>query len=333
VRTFLPLPNPRALYAHFWFALAASRDRLQSLDAMIAYLSVQVAHRPELIEGSVLAINAISCLNTFLGMKHIDLSEIAYLFVIYLQPINPNIKCCPLFIIESESGIGNGRVQTKIDEILAEIQSLIPRRFIASDGDSSYYERRRSFLDFWEPIYQRFGLNRTLEHLRRYPDVMLLSNLFHVGTNSRTWFLKHEFTFVYGGASSLIIQDRVRAILDLAPPLTDLSQVWTRHNTYPLVLTRIEKIPQLIDQNAFPEAVALLPLPLCFNAMRLETITRETRIDFLRIAFFLVWKPHELRIQGVDTNPDKPLGRWKRTIFTSEGVVRFLNTVLLFLFP
>jgi hypothetical protein len=43
VRTFLPLPNPRAVYAHFWFALAASRDRLQSLDAMIAYLSVQVA--------------------------------------------------------------------------------------------------------------------------------------------------------------------------------------------------------------------------------------------------------------------------------------------------
>jgi hypothetical protein len=37
--------------------------------------------------------------------------------------------------------------------------------------------------------------------------------------------------------------------------------------------------------------------------MRLETITRETGIDLLRIAFFLVWKLHELGIQGVDTNP------------------------------
>jgi hypothetical protein len=87
-------------------------------------------------------------------MKHVDLSEIVYLFVIYLQPINPNIKCCPLFVIESESGIGNERIQTKIDEILARIQSLIRRRFIASDGDSSYYKRHRSFMDFWEPIYQ-----------------------------------------------------------------------------------------------------------------------------------------------------------------------------------
>jgi hypothetical protein len=119
----------------------------------------------------------------------------------------------------------------------------------------------------------------------------------------------------------------------LAAPLTDLSQVGKMRDAYPLVLTRIENILQLIDQNVFPEAVALLLLSLCFNAMRLETITRETRIDLLRIAFFLVWKLDELRIQGVDTNSEKPRGGGKRTIFTSEWVVRFLNTVLLFPFP
>jgi hypothetical protein len=82
VRTFLPLPSPRAVYARFRSALAVSRARLKSLDAMITYLSVQIAHSPELIEGSVLAIYAISCSKAFLGMKHVDLSEIAYLFVI-----------------------------------------------------------------------------------------------------------------------------------------------------------------------------------------------------------------------------------------------------------
>jgi hypothetical protein len=102
VRTFLPLPSPRAVHTLFWSALAASRDCLQSLDALIACLSVQIAHSRELIEGPVRGIDAISCLNTFLGMKHVDLSETAYLFVIYLQPINPNIKCCSLFVIETE---------------------------------------------------------------------------------------------------------------------------------------------------------------------------------------------------------------------------------------
>jgi hypothetical protein len=187
-------------------------------------------------------------------------------------------------------------------------------------------------MDFWEPIYRRFGLNRTLEELRQYPDVVPLSNWLHLGKNFRNRFLKHELTFVYGGASSSINQDRVRTILALAASLTDLSQVGKMRDAYPLVPNRIENILQPIDQNAFPEAVALLPLSLCFNAMHLETITRETRIDLLRVAVFLVWKLHELRIQGVDTNPEKPRGGAKRTIFTSEWVAGFLNTVLL-LFP
>jgi hypothetical protein len=144
--------------------------------------------------------------------------------------------------------------------------------------------------------------------------------------------LNHELTFVYRGASNSVNQDSVLAILDLAAPLTYLSQVGKMRGSYPLVLTKIENIMQMIDQNVFPEAVALLPLSLCFKAMRLETITHETRIDSLRIAFFLVWKLHELRIQGVDTNLEKPRGGWKRTIFTSEWVIRFLNIVLLFLF-
>jgi hypothetical protein len=180
-------------------------------------------------------------------MKHVDLYEIAYLFVIPLRPINPNIKCCPLFVIESESGIGNGKIQVKIDDILPRIQSLTPRRFIASDGDSSYSERHRSFMDFWEPIFRRFGLNGRLEELRRYPDLIPLSDLLHLEKNFRTRFLKHDLTFVYGGASSSINQGNVRAIFDLVAPLTDLSDVRKTRNAYPLILTRIENILQLID--------------------------------------------------------------------------------------
>jgi hypothetical protein len=54
--------------------------------------------------------------------------------------------------------------------------------------------------------------------------------------------LKHKLTFVYGGASSSINQGRVRAILDLAAPLSDLSRIGKMGNAYPLVLTGIENI-------------------------------------------------------------------------------------------
>jgi hypothetical protein len=161
---------------------------------------------------------------------------------------------------------------------------------------------------------------------------MPLSDLLYLGKNFRTQFLKYELTFAYGGASSSISQERVRATLDLAAPLSDLSQIGKMRDAYPLVITRIENILELIDQNAFPKAVALLPLALCFHAMHLETVTRETRIDLLRTAFFLVWKLYELRIRGADKNPKETSKGGKRMIFTFEWVVRFLNTVLLFLF-
>jgi hypothetical protein len=78
-------------------------------------------------------------------------------------------------------------------------------------------------MDFWKPIYQGFGLDRTLAELKQYSHVMPLSNLPHLGKNFRTRFLKYELTFVYGGASRSISQKRVRAILDLAAPLSGLS--------------------------------------------------------------------------------------------------------------
>jgi hypothetical protein len=127
LRTFLPLPSPRAVYSHFGPALTASGGRLQSLDATIASLSVQIALSPDLIAGCVFAIDVISCSNIFIRMRRIDMSDITYLFVLYLQLFNPNIKCCPLFVIESPSGLGNERIQAQIDEILILIRSLILR--------------------------------------------------------------------------------------------------------------------------------------------------------------------------------------------------------------
>jgi hypothetical protein len=102
-------------------------------------------------------------------------------------------------------------------------------------------------MDFWEPISQAFGLDRTRAELKQCPHVTPLSDLLHLGKNFRTRFLKYELMFVYGGASSSISQERVCAILVLAAPLSDLSQIGKMRDAYPLVITRIENILELID--------------------------------------------------------------------------------------
>jgi hypothetical protein len=69
-------------------------------------------------------------------------------------------------------------------------------------------------------------------------------------------------------------------------------------DVYPLVITRIEHMITLLQNNATAEAVARLPLSLCFNAVRLETITRETRLFMLHVSFFMVKNLYDAKKSG-----------------------------------
>jgi hypothetical protein len=75
----------------------------------------------------------------------------------------------------------------------------------------------------------------------------------------------------------------MRRLLRLGAPLTDLSPVAKMRDVYPLGTRRIEYTTTLLLKDATAEAVPWLPLSLCFNAIRLETITREMHIFVLRI--------------------------------------------------
>jgi hypothetical protein len=87
-------------------------------------------------------------------------------------------------------------------------------------------------------------------------------------------------------------------------------------DVYPLVIARIEHMITVLLNDVTAEAVVGLPLSLCFNAIRLETIGRETRIFLLRICFFLVRNLYEAKKSGRDPNPETSKKK-KPKIFTS----------------
>jgi hypothetical protein len=47
-------------------------------------------------------------------------------------------------------------------------QQLISLLFIVSDGDSSCNLRHRTFMAFWEKVYEKFGLNRALSEIQDF---------------------------------------------------------------------------------------------------------------------------------------------------------------------
>jgi hypothetical protein len=97
---------------------------------------------------------------------------------------------------------------------------------------------------------------------------------------------------------------------------------------YPLVLIRVENVMSLIDDGAIAEAVAARTLTLCLNHIRLETIRRKTRFTLLRISFFIVWKLYDWREKRIDRLPEKTVKRKPVTVFTSQWLLRSLDTVM-----
>jgi hypothetical protein len=84
LRNFIPLPSRTSGYAHFGATLRMSRSRLESLDQVVVFVSSRITRHPDIAARSLLAVDAISCSNTFVAMKRLEMSDAAYLFVVYL---------------------------------------------------------------------------------------------------------------------------------------------------------------------------------------------------------------------------------------------------------
>jgi hypothetical protein len=154
----IPVPGPA--YHRFREQIAATITLLKSIDERELCLASRIDVHARIAEGAVLAVDAVSCAKTFVGMRQVEEGHVAYLFVVYLQPLTPEAKCSPLFIIESEVGLANDGIQQKIDEAVEITWRRIGWVFLASDGDPSYDDRHHEFMAFWEPIYQEWGLEK-----------------------------------------------------------------------------------------------------------------------------------------------------------------------------
>jgi hypothetical protein len=73
--------------------------------------------------------------------------DTAYLFVVYFQPLAPDVKCSPHFVTKSPQGIGNHGIQNQINHTLQVARRRIPHLFLASDGALSCNAPHNEFID------------------------------------------------------------------------------------------------------------------------------------------------------------------------------------------
>jgi hypothetical protein len=185
-------------------------------------------------------------------------------------------------------------------------------------------------MDFWERFCTEFGLERVLDELKACPEVFPLSELLHMVKNWRVRLLNCLVTFVFGDTSTTMDHEKILDILGRGPAFTDVPPLGKMRDAYPLAMMRLENIVALIENDAIAEAVAMLPLSLTVNAVRLETIPSTARTRLLKISFFLVRKLYELKENGLDPNPETTSAEENHpvTIFLSPWSRRFMDTVL-----
>jgi hypothetical protein len=213
--------------------------------------------------------------------------------------------------------------------VLQIASAAISRVFIASDGDPSYNIRHTAFMRFWTKPFEKSGFESVMAEVSRYPGVLPLSDVLHLAKNFRSRLLKYELTFCWGSLTTSIHHEKLRQVLGYGPPLTDLTATGKMRDFYPLVMMRVDNVIALMDHGAHAEAVALLPLSLCLNGVRLETITTQTRCEMLQISFLIVWELLKGRRSVAYQCPEKGVPGSQTRPFTSQWTITFLNTVLL----
>jgi hypothetical protein len=80
------------------------------------------------------------------------------------------------------------------------------------------------------------------------------------------WNILYLLTLSHGRFNKSSDRNKMRRLLRLGAPLTDLSPVGKMRDVYPLVITRIEHMSTLLLNDATAEAVVWLPLSFCSNA-------------------------------------------------------------------
>jgi hypothetical protein len=117
-------------------------------------------------------------------------------------------------------------------------------------------------------------------------------------------------------------------------PLIDDGQIGRMREAEPISIFRFENLLTLIGAGKFTDALMLLPMTLLLNAVRVDTLTHDTRKDLLRQCFHIVrlmmaQKQYHRGRTGIVVE------RGKRgdtvTSLQERGAIRILNTVLVLL--
>jgi hypothetical protein len=100
-------PTLQTIHGHLGARMKEYGDELTKLEELLAFLYRLVESHLLLSSGVCLAIDAISCSNTFLNAYEIKELDDSHIFLVNLQSLHPDAKRQSLFCLSSKTGNGS----------------------------------------------------------------------------------------------------------------------------------------------------------------------------------------------------------------------------------
>jgi hypothetical protein len=144
----------RAVHDNFEKDITGYRLAFTDIQRLRAFLDCLLRVNSSYLGGTCLAIDAICCTNSVIGMQLTKKINAVYLFWIQLQPLHPDAEYIPLFAISLSSGNASSENQTKFSEVIEIVNNAgVLCRMIASDDDQGYNNRYTKFFTYWTVLF------------------------------------------------------------------------------------------------------------------------------------------------------------------------------------
>jgi hypothetical protein len=123
----------------------------------------------------------------------------------------------------------------------------------------------------------------------------------------------------------------MKSVLSTTPALIDVSRPGKMRIIYPLSIFHVQTLVMVLHNVMIVHVIALLPMMFYFTALRLEKVALNTRMDMLQMLFFLIlsmFQECKVLADQQQRLPEIGNANDKVTLFTTDGLIRYVNTLL-----
>lgn len=213
----------------------------------------------------------------------------SFVFILYLQPIDPKFKCFPIHIHSK----CNGRCDPDIINLIEEVNGLLQSsgifvKAIASDGDSGYNDKANETFKKYINIFKKDGFYAAVEYIMQSKETFFISDLLHIVKLARKRIIKGPIT-ISASLKSKFTRESLESILQLGLVLTDESSLSFMKDYYPLKLFSFSNTLKLYENGKYDEFLYFLPFTLWIESVMSPSLTKRSRLYFLRVSFYMFY--------------------------------------------